>query len=1276
MRAPVVSTKPKLPLVAMALLLACALAQPASADESELGDSPLLASLMGSSPARISAAVPLDGEGEPIVGSFTVDGLTYAIAGEGEVALASVDSDAAALAAGPAGVYGEGAADGSGPEGSQKPVVLALPESVEYDGAAYAVVAIGPRAFAGCEADMVTIPATVASVDELALRGSAIKAIEVADGNPIYSSYDGMLFDADMTSLLLIPEGKQGAARIPKAAEVVPADAFSHCASVTAIEADAGSAAFSSWNGCLYDAAGETLLSVPAGATEIEMADGCTTVAAGALEGCAKLRSIQAPASVAEVSPDVLGAAGAADGDGVPVASIGSLVLTAAEGSGLAAAAGADGDQVAIVGDAHDGKGGSVEGPQASSGGEGDGPVVEAEVPADDGDANPIQLTSLVALAAAGDGLPNIDLASITVRISEGADPAPWEAVGFKVEAAPADAADDAEPVEGEPLGDLVTDDAHDHDANETDGASSEGPVIVDEVTIGYGYANERSSADGAYERTIPKVGAVLKLQPIAAEELMEGEVDAKGEAAPAGSGPAADGGSDGADGTAASDAGSGDGTAADAAEGEVTLASKLADLPEESQAMASFLCEGCLYVIDPEGGAALVAVDPKRLADCVEDPTTLILPDYVDDGQWSYPLTRIAKGAFRGSGIERLWIPASATYLDYALEGCETLRYVEISEDSPVYSSKDGCLYDKSGETLWMMPEGSQGTIADDGYGMAEPNTQSLDSQALDILDKACLLNAIGSSASDTIYDENPPVFEPSSGRTSVYIPAGHTLNGSKFTKKLVTHGGHYSWAHVYLFSLRISGGPTHPTLELENRYSDSGWLECRLVVQNDVCDMTCSIRSISWSPNGPGATDAVVTSPYQNVYIRANDAPTATEHVTFDLGPCFEPRERSFILADEASLALRFPKNSLAEVTAWEVLPAGTTVTKPAASSLVNILHLEGQTYRAIYTRLAYKVKVHSNHSTDAVISELVVKPNTFLANLNPLPERPGYAFSGTSDSPEPGVGQAYHDKTGRAIQRWTRTDDGDIFCHWDPKTYRITYTSDDIGTDDSLRRTYETGEGFALPTPSRYGYLFDGWEVSGAQGAGVETVTEADGTKTTHIKAGTYGDLTCTAKWVLRYDLAVPIADPGDVTFEADSLTGQVRVKPGTSATGSIISYMAAPIMLDTLSCEGPHSAEPTDPAEGASELEGIFGVGASSKVRFVVTLGDADAAQTAKLTIGSASSLAGLAIPAATSRDDPGRMPVTYGLELDADLAIPPVRDAAPVAQLTYTVSLAP
>ncbi len=310
MRAPATSSHHTVPtlfaiILAFGLLPSLGGQSVAAADEAAVGaeEAPLLASLMSSGGGHISTAVALEDDPEPVVGSFTVDGLTYAIIGEGEVVLVSVDSDGAALAAGSSGAgegpladsdgapSGEGSGSGAPPrsvaeqvpsgatspqpspegassdgvedEGAFDPVVLEVPESVEYGGTTYSVVAIGPRAFAGCDADAVTIPATVESVDELAFRGSAIKAIEVADGNPIYSSYDGMLFDADMTSLLLIPEGKQGAARIPKAAEVVPADAFSHCASVTAIEADAGSAAFSSRNGCLYDASGEALVASP-----------------------------------------------------------------------------------------------------------------------------------------------------------------------------------------------------------------------------------------------------------------------------------------------------------------------------------------------------------------------------------------------------------------------------------------------------------------------------------------------------------------------------------------------------------------------------------------------------------------------------------------------------------------------------------------------------------------------------------------------------------------------------------------------------------------------------------------------------------------------------------------------------------------------------------------------------------------------------------------------------------------------------------------------------
>ena len=304
MRALAVSRTSKLSVVALTVLLACALAQPATAEErptsSALGslaspganavkseDAPMLASLMTSGVGHISTAVALENDPEPIVGSFTVDGLTYAIVGEGEAALVAVSSDGApsgedsgsgmptSPSPSPEGVSYNGSED----EGASEPVILEVPESVEYDGAAYAVVAIGPRTFAGCDADAVAIPATVESVDELAFRGSAVAAIEVADGNPNFSSYDGMLFDADLSSLLLIPEGKQGAARIPSTAEAVPPGAFSHCASVTSVTVDAGSAAFTSRNGCLYDATGRIVLWMQAGADD----DGGPLFAGGTL---------------------------------------------------------------------------------------------------------------------------------------------------------------------------------------------------------------------------------------------------------------------------------------------------------------------------------------------------------------------------------------------------------------------------------------------------------------------------------------------------------------------------------------------------------------------------------------------------------------------------------------------------------------------------------------------------------------------------------------------------------------------------------------------------------------------------------------------------------------------------------------------------------------------------------------------------------------------------------------------------------------------------------
>ena len=328
MRAPAISParRPLRHGLAMAaLLLAAAMASaPALANETTIDPQPsgvALAGRLAEEDLQLSADVALSPDRpEPLVGSFTVGGLTYAVVGEGEAALVAVapatlaaglaDDSAGGPSGDPSGAEGAARGIGSGvptssprsaaeqvPSGAQPlpapsaeadgseedasqdaAETLALPGSIPFAGVDYALVAVGPRALAGCGAAAIVIPASVASVDGAAFRDSSVAAVEVADGNAHLSSYDGMLFDADRTSLLLIPEGKQGAARIPKEAEVVEPSSFSHSAGVEAIDVEAGSAAFSSRNGCLYDATGALLWAPVADAALGSAASGAAIV--------------------------------------------------------------------------------------------------------------------------------------------------------------------------------------------------------------------------------------------------------------------------------------------------------------------------------------------------------------------------------------------------------------------------------------------------------------------------------------------------------------------------------------------------------------------------------------------------------------------------------------------------------------------------------------------------------------------------------------------------------------------------------------------------------------------------------------------------------------------------------------------------------------------------------------------------------------------------------------------------------------------------------------
>ena len=182
-------------------------------------------------------------------------------------------------------------------------------DGASEDEGASAVSDGGPSAASSSESEdgdpsitTVTIPSSIETIEEDAFSGAdSLQHVIVSEDNQDYSSYDGCLYDGLMTSLLLIPEGRSGAVRIPSTAVTISEDASSHCANLSSFIVEADSAAFTSEDGCLYSKDMSTLLRVPAGISEAVIAEGCSSVSAHALAGCSSLTDIRVLGRVSDV---------------------------------------------------------------------------------------------------------------------------------------------------------------------------------------------------------------------------------------------------------------------------------------------------------------------------------------------------------------------------------------------------------------------------------------------------------------------------------------------------------------------------------------------------------------------------------------------------------------------------------------------------------------------------------------------------------------------------------------------------------------------------------------------------------------------------------------------------------------------------------------------------------------------------------------------------------------------------------------------------------------
>ena len=193
------------------------------------------------------------------------------------------------------------------------------------------VTNIGFAAFMACNGlTSVTIPAGVASISSTSFGACFIlENIFVDEGNTVYASADGILFNKDQTTLITYPAGKKNttyiipegvtniasravyncgyltSVTIPRSVASIGNNAFDFCYNLRDISVDEGNEAYASVDGVLFNKDRTVLVAYPAGKenTAYTIPDGVTNVGRSAFWDC-MLTSIVIPESVTKIEWD------------------------------------------------------------------------------------------------------------------------------------------------------------------------------------------------------------------------------------------------------------------------------------------------------------------------------------------------------------------------------------------------------------------------------------------------------------------------------------------------------------------------------------------------------------------------------------------------------------------------------------------------------------------------------------------------------------------------------------------------------------------------------------------------------------------------------------------------------------------------------------------------------------------------------------------------------------------------------------------------------------
>lgn len=160
------------------------------------------------------------------------------------------------------------------------------------------VSSVGGNAFAFCEnLKAINVGSGVTNLSNEAFVGSSsLEEINVSKENMVYSSVEGVLYNKDLTKLLIVPDGISGEVVIHGNTEEITYSAFRGCKKLSAIYVSSENLQYMSIDGIVYSADRKVLVVCPQNKTGSVIVDAKTEIISSyAFHNCKSLAQISLP---------------------------------------------------------------------------------------------------------------------------------------------------------------------------------------------------------------------------------------------------------------------------------------------------------------------------------------------------------------------------------------------------------------------------------------------------------------------------------------------------------------------------------------------------------------------------------------------------------------------------------------------------------------------------------------------------------------------------------------------------------------------------------------------------------------------------------------------------------------------------------------------------------------------------------------------------------------------------------------------------------------------